>query len=238
MQANLNTETTQRKAAITSEQEARVSATDALSKRIDTVEAGGIDMSQVNAAIQSEADARANADTALGKRVDTVQATANGNKASIQQTNTALATVDGKVSTSWTLRMEANSKGQYVAAGIGLGIANGPGGLQSQFLVRADTFAVVAGLNGTTSAPFVVSGGQVFINDALINKAFIGTAIIGQTLQSAANTNWGGPVMTMNFQVGDVVCRHPTLANTYTVMNQNGIDVVVSGIRRVRMGVW
>jgi hypothetical protein len=41
----------------------------------------------------------------------------------------------------------------------GEGIENGPGGLQSNFLVSADTFAVVNGINDTLASPFAVTGG-------------------------------------------------------------------------------
>ena len=225
-------------AKIKVEETARVNADTALGKRIDTVQASMITDTQVKALIQVETNARVTADEALGERITNVQATADGNTSAIKTVSQAQAKTDGKVNASWQVKMEVNSQGQYVAAGIGLGIENGPAGLQSQFLVRADRFAVVNGTNKTTTAPFVVQGGQVFMNEALISKAMIGNAIIGSTLQSAQQTNWGGPVMTMDFNIGNVICRHPTMANTYTVMNQNGIDVVVSGVRRVRMGVW
>lgn len=225
-------------AKVRTEETARVTADEALGERIDTVSAGMITESRVNALIQVETTARVTADNALGERITQVQAVADGNSAAIKQVSTAQASTDGKVNASWQLKMEVNSQGQYVAAGIGLGIANGPAGLQSQFLVRADRFAIVNGINGTTTAPFVVSGGQVFMNEALISKAMITNAIIGATLQSAQQTTWGGPIMTMDFNAGNVICRHPTMVNTYCVMNQNGIDVVVSGVRRVRMGVW
>lgn len=136
------------------------------------------------AAIQSEQTARVNADGALGQRIDTTQATVGQNTAAIQQTSTALVTLDGKVSASYTLKIEAQQNGQYVAAGIGLGIENGPAGLQSQFLVRADRFAVVDGTTTTTAAPFVVQGGQVFISQALIGNGWITNAMIGNVIQS------------------------------------------------------
>lgn len=192
--ANLATETSQRTAAITTEQTARVNADSALGTRIDTVQANMLTTSQVNALIQTETTARANADTALGSRIDTVQAKANDNTAAIQTVSTAQATTAGTVSASWAVKMELNAQGQYVAAGIGLGIANGPAGLQSQFLVRADRFAVVNGTNTTTTAPFVVSGGQVFISQAMIGTGWITNAMIGDTIQStnyvANSTGW------------------------------------------------
>lgn len=138
----------------------------------------------VKAAIQSEQTARADADGALSQRIDTTQATVGQNTAAIQQTSSAVVTLDGKVSASYTLKIEAQQNGQFVAAGIGLGIENGPAGLQSQFLVRADRFAVVDGTTTTTTAPFVVQGGQVFISQALIGNGWITNAMIGNVIQS------------------------------------------------------
>lgn len=168
-------------AAISNEATVRATADEALATQIVTVQAS---VDDANALIQSESTARVDADTAIGQRIDTTQASVGQNTAAIQQTSTALATTDGKVNTAWTLKMEVNSQGQYVAAGIGLGIENGPAGLQSQFLVRADRFAVVNGTNTTTTAPFVVQGGQVFISQALIGTGWITNAMIGNVIQS------------------------------------------------------
>lgn len=171
-------------AAISNEATVRASADESLATQIQTVEASMITDEQVNALIQVETTARVNADEALSQQITTVESSVGDNSAAIQQVSTAQATTDGKVNTSWTLKMEVNSQGQYVAAGIGLGIENGPAGLQSQFLVRADRFAVVNGVNTTTSAPFVVSGGQVFISQALIGTGWITNAMIGNVIQS------------------------------------------------------
>jgi predicted phage tail protein len=103
-----------------------------------------------------------------------------------------VVSLDGKASTMWSVKMQLNSQGQYVAAGIGLGIENGPAGLQSKFLVSADLFAVINGVNGTLSSPFAVTGGQVFMNSAFIQNGTITNAKIGQVIQSddyVANTS-------------------------------------------------
>lgn len=172
-------------AAIRTEAEARATADEALGRRVDSVSATMTSENQrLDAAIQSEQTARVNADGALGQRVDTVQVKVGENTAAISQTTTAVADLDGKVSTSWTLKMEQMVNGKYVAAGIGLGIENGPAGLQSQFLVRSDRFAVVAGTSTTETAPFVVQNGQVFISQALIGTGWITNAMIGNVIQS------------------------------------------------------
>lgn len=154
---------------------------EATAQRFETLTAT---VGENTAAIQNEQTARVNADGALAQQISTTLATVGENTAAIQQTSNALVTLEGEVSASYTVKIEAQQNGQYVAAGIGLGIENGPAGLQSQFLVRADRFAVVDGTNTTTTAPFVVSGGQVFISQALIGNGWITNAMIGNVIQS------------------------------------------------------
>lgn len=236
--ASVVTEQSARTAAIKTEQDARIAGDTAISRRVDTIEAGLITDTQVQALIQVEADARVTGDEALATRITTVQTTAGQNSSSIQTLQTTTSNLDGKVSAAYTVKIEAQSNGQYVAAGIGLGVENGPAGLQSQFLVRADRFAVVSGLNGTTSAPFVVQNGQVFINDALINKATITSAIIGSYIYSSQNSTWGGPIMQQEFNSGYIRLLHATRNATYTELSRTGLNVFVDGVLRVRMGAW
>jgi len=104
--------------------------------------------------------------------------------AAVQTVSQAVVALDGKASTMWSVKMQLNSQGQYVAAGIGLGIENGPAGLQSKFLVNADLFAVVNGIDGTLSSPFAVTGGQVFMRSAFLQDGSITNAKIGSYIQS------------------------------------------------------
>lgn len=190
--------------------------------------------------VWTEQSARIEADIAIGKSIDNVQASIGSNSAAIQQISSTTASLDGKASAAWALKMEVNSQGQYVAAGIGLGIENGPAGLQSSFLVRADNFAVVNGTNTTTTAPFVVSGGQVFIADALINKATITNALIGSSISSQTVAAWAGlPATIITFAgEGAIVMRNPTRANSYCTHTPALSSWVVDGVTRVRIGSW
>ncbi len=165
-------------AAVLSEQTARINADGALSTRIDTVTA----QTASNAsAVQGEIVARTNADQALGQRIDTVQTTVGGNTLAIQTNATAIQTVDGKVTANWSVRMQFESPtGLYKYAGIGLGLENGPGGLQSQFIIDADRFAV--GQAG--KFPFAIQNGQTIIADAFIGNGTITNAKIGNYIQS------------------------------------------------------
>ncbi|MBX6496006.1 DUF1983 domain-containing protein, partial [Pseudomonas syringae group genomosp. 3] len=137
------------------------------------------------AAIQSEATTRANADGALSMRVDGVQTTANNASAAVQTVSTAQASTDGKLTAMYTVKLQVNSNGQYVMAGIGAGIENVGGVLQSQILMSADRFALVNTLaGGAISTPFVAQNGQLFLGPTFIQDGTITNAKIGSYISS------------------------------------------------------
>lgn len=224
-------------ARISTEESARADGDAAISRRVDTIEAGLITDSQVKALIQVETNARVGADNALGERIDTVQVQVGNQSASIQEIRTAQITADGKINQSWSLKMEQQTDGKYVAAGIGLGIENGPAGLQSQFLVRADRFAVVSGTFGTEAAPFVVQGGQVFISQALIGTGWITNAMIGNVIQSnnysPQSTGW------ILDKSGNLEINGSAVGGGRLTINNQLIQVYDAGGKlRLRMGIW
>lgn len=136
------------------------------------------------AAFAAEVKATAAREEAIVKKTETLEASIGQTNAVVQTVSQAQADLDGKARTMWAVKMQLNAQGQYVAAGVGLGIENGPAGLQSQFLVSADRFAVVNNINDTLTSPFVVQGGQVFIDQALIGTGWITNAMIGNVIQS------------------------------------------------------
>lgn len=157
--------------------------------------AGAMKAWESTAKIADESKVRASEIEVQARRTETLEVTFNSaldktngevqkTSASVQVTSQALAALDNKASTMWSVKMQVNAQGQYVAAGIGLGIENGPAGLQSQFLVSADRFAVVNGINGVLASPFAVQGGQVFINEAFIADGTITNAKIGSFISS------------------------------------------------------
>ncbi|MNJ54710.1 hypothetical protein D3C77_501650 [compost metagenome] len=146
--------------------------------------AGALSQWDSTAAFAVEVKASASRDEAIVRKTETLEASLGNTNAAVQTTSQALVNLEGKASTMWSVKMQLNSQGQYVAAGIGLGIENGPAGLQSQFLVNADRFAVVNGINGNLSSPFAVQGGQVFINQGFIQDGTITNAKIGSFISS------------------------------------------------------
>jgi len=176
--------------------------------------------------------------TAQASSISSLTSTVGSHTSSISTLSSTQSSTNGKLNALYSVKLAVNSNGQYYGAGMGIGIENTPSGMQSQVLFVADRFAILNSVNGTATSPFVVQNGQTFIADAFINKATVTNAIIGSGIYSAYQTNWGGPVMTQDFNVGNVITRHPTRANTYSVFNQDGIQVVVDGVLRVRMGIW
>lgn len=173
---------------------------------------------------------------ATATAIQQLTASVADNSAAIQQTSSAYADTAGKLTTMWTVKMQLNAQGQYVAAGIGLGIENGPAGLQSQFLVSADRFAVVNGVNGTLSSPFVVQNGQVFINQAFINTAFIQQIILGMTLRSQAVDSQGRPLIELNMVNGTFTLRGQDASGSLLI-NNGGVYVYdANSIERTAVG--
>lgn len=217
-----------------SEQSARIEDGIATGQRIDGLQAV---VNSNAASIVNEAAVRANADSALATQQSTTQASVDGLTTSVQQTSSALSTLDGKTQAMWSVKLQVNAQGQYVTAGVGLGLENTPGGLQSTFLVNANTFAVVNGVNTTTTAPFIVSGGQVFIKDALIGNGSITNAKIGSVIQSdnyVANTTGWKLDKAGNFEINGNVAGQGKL----TITNQLVSVYDAAGVLRVRMGIW
>lgn len=198
----VNTRVDNANTAISEEVIARASGDESLGQRIGIMEAsytspqgerddngegdlaGAMKAWESTAKIADESKVRATAVDVLARRSETLEVSIADTNAAVQTVSQAQATLDGKASLMWAVKMQLNAQNQYVAAGIGLGIENGPAGLQSQFLVSADRFAVVNGINGVLSSPFAVQGGQVFINEAFIADGTITNAKIGSFISS------------------------------------------------------
>lgn len=174
---------------------------------------------------------------ATAQQMSQLGTTVGEQQTAIQQNTSIINDVNGKVTASWSVKMQYNpGTGQYIAAGVGLGIENGPAGLQSQFLVSADRFAIVNTIaGGAIAVPFAVQGGQVFMNSAFIQDGTITNAKIGSYISS---TNY------IAGQQGWILNKDGTLEINGIVPGQgrlviNSLNVSVydaNNVLRVRLG--
>ena len=170
-------------AAIASESKVRASQNEAMARRVTTFDAK---IAENAANITELEEVVTTNESATATKIEQLNVSAGDNSAAIQQTSTAYADTAGKLSTMWSVKMQVTANGQYVAAGIGLGIENTGAGLQSQFLVSADRFAIVNTIaGGAIAVPFAVQGGQVFMNSAFIMDGSITNAKIGNYISSS-----------------------------------------------------
>ncbi|SPZ06216.1 phage tail protein [Pseudomonas aeruginosa] len=147
-------------------------------------------------AISTEQTVRANADSALGQRVDTVSARTDTNEANIQTTSQAVTSLDGNVKALYSVKLQAHANGQKYAAGWQLGFDSGTSVTSMAF--QADRFLWFNSSSGQTVAPVSIVGGQMFINNAMIQDGSITNAKIGNVIQSTALGANGEPLWKLD----------------------------------------
>ncbi|MCZ4058228.1 DUF1983 domain-containing protein [Pantoea sp. LMR881] len=113
-------------------------------------------VTKAEARIVTTETAQADANRAFAQYQQTVSAQFNDTNATVQQTSSAVSSLDGKVSAQYSIKLGVDSNGRYYAAGMGIGVENTPDGMQSQVLFLADRFAVMTNVGATpkTFSPF------------------------------------------------------------------------------------
>lgn len=126
---------------------------------------------------------------AMATQVNSITATVNGHTAAITTNAQAIANVNGDLEAMYSIKVGLSSNGQYYAAGMGIGVENTPGGMQSQVIFLADRFAVTHQAGAQVTLPFVIQNGQTIIRDTVIGDGTIGNTKIGNYIQSST---WDG----------------------------------------------
>lgn len=165
----------------------------AIASRLDLVAA----ITDLNtAAIAVETEARTTQYSAMASQITTVQSSVGSLSATVEVQSNTLASLNGNVAAQHMIRTEViTALGKRAMAGLSLGVSSSSGGAatQSEAIVFADRFYVVADPNATAlDAPFRVEGGVVYINVAKIKDADIGTLKIAGhavTVPIAATTS-------------------------------------------------
>ncbi|WP_239455821.1 phage tail tip protein J-related protein [Proteus mirabilis] len=167
--------------------------------------------------------------TATAQQVTRLESQVGTSSAKIEQTSKVVTDINGKISASWTMKVQQDSKGNKVITGIGLGF-NAQG--NSQFLVNAQNFAVISSLNGKVVTPFVVKNGQVVIHEALMDKAWIQKLVVLNYFKSSGFDKGNGFLLDAKNNVFRFTSGNggTTLTNqNLYVKDETGYNVVIIG---------
>lgn len=123
--------------------------------------------------------------SSLSSLSSTVTSNNNTLTASVNTLNTTTANLNGDVNAMFVLTVATESNGSKSAAGMVIGSnASSGSGAQSYVQFQADKFAVWSG--SASVAPFIISGGVVYIDDARIKDGAITNARIANgTIETA-----------------------------------------------------
>ncbi|WPN52791.1 phage tail protein [Pseudomonas sp. P9_2] len=230
----LDARVSQNQASITNVDSASASRDEALGQRVTQLDAK---VNNNSASIDTRLTTLATADKTLAQSIETVQTKVNQQSVSIQTNASAIADTNGKLAANWSVRMQVAAGGGYKFAGIGLGIENGSGGLQSQFLISADQFAIYnENTPGKPTTPFAVRGTETFIDSAFIQNGTITNAKIGQVIQS--NDYQPGVRGWKLDKAGGLELNGVGGGGRMTISNQLVQVFDANQVLRVRFGIW
>ncbi|WNO49281.1 tail fiber protein [Achromobacter phage kwar_LB4] len=127
--------------------------------------------------------------------------------------------IQNALAAMYTIKTQLTAGGRTALAGIGVGVENNAGVLESQVLVLADRFAVGRSddATGTFKSMFIIDNGNVYIDTAFIKNGTITNLMIGDIycwlFQSAAEG--GHPAVSgipglrvRNESTGQIVWQH------------------------------
>jgi len=123
--------------------------------------------------LQTTVTSQGNSISSNASAITSLQSTTGSNSASITTLQTATTNLQNDASASYVLKVEANGS----VSGMVLEANAFGAGAGSAVQFTSDKFAIWNGSSGT--APFIVSGGTVFIADAMIQNGAITNAKIG-----------------------------------------------------------
>lgn len=141
---------------------------------------------QTQANLSEFKSVQADENRALAESITTLTAVIGQDSAAVEEIMRSLVELDGKISASWGIKLQANANGVQYVAGVGLDLTNESGVMQSTFAVLAERFAVMHATNGDPVTVFSVQGGTSILNTALIGFASITEAKIANAAISRA----------------------------------------------------
>lgn len=143
--------------------------------------------------------------------------------------------IKSELAALYTIKTQLDVNGRTYLAGIGVGVENNDGIVESQVLVAASRFAVIDPNTGTVNTPFVIQNGTAYINTAFIDDGTITNAKIGDTIASTAVGTNGRPLWVLSKSNGFEL--NSAGAGGRTQQTADFIKIYdASGVLRVQLG--
>ncbi|WP_412990680.1 DUF1983 domain-containing protein [Providencia sp. PROV252] len=115
---------------------------------------------------------------------ETIQSEIKDTKAAIERRAETSVDHKGNASSVFSIKSAVMLNGQYYEAQMMIGATVKSGKVVTQIGFSADTFGIFNPASGKLEPVFFVENGQVFINEAFINKATIEKIIVGTDMRS------------------------------------------------------
>lgn len=154
----------------------------------------------VNSSITEWSQTMTTADKALSTKIDQLTVTVNGNTTAIETTSKALTDFKGNVDASWSIKIATDNNGMKYATGMSLGLTGSGTNVQSQCIFLVDRFVLMTAANGTYQTPFYVTNGAMYVREAFIKDASIGTAKIADAAITTAKI--AQQIQSTNYKAG------------------------------------
>ncbi|HIB8446388.1 TPA: TipJ family phage tail tip protein [Escherichia coli] len=184
----------------------------------------------VNSSITEWSQTMATTDKALATKIDQLTVTVDGNKTAIETTSKALTDFKGNVDASYSLKIAADNNGMKYATGMSLGLTGDGTNFQSQCIFLVDRFVLMTAANGSYTTPFYVTNGAMYVREAFIKDASIGTAKIADA------------AITMAKIVNEIKSANYVAGSTGWRITQSGSsefnDVIVRGEIHANSGTF
>ena len=119
-------------------------------------------------------------------KIDAITASIDGQSVQIEENKTAIAGIETDMSATWSVKIAADNNGMKYFSGISLGLTGSGTGTQSQCIFLVDRFVLMTAANGTYTTPFYVTNGAMYVREAFIKDASIGTAKIADAAITTA----------------------------------------------------
>lgn len=154
----------------------------------------------VNSSITEWSQTMTTADEALSTKIDQLTVTVNGNTTAIETTSKALTDFKGNVDASYSIKIATDNNGMKYATGMSLGLTGSGTNVQSQCIFLVDRFVLMTAANGTYTTPFYVTNGAMYVKEAFIKDASIGTAKIADAAITTAKI--AQQIQSTNYKAG------------------------------------